>query len=193
MGLSVGLYFALLRALGTVLLFMAVLSVPSLYVCFVGKRVPHSDMDPIGIMLFTLANVNVDGSRNVTFAGKVLAAGDAALVISLCDFFYSLGFLVFLLLWLRRTRSNAKELDDAVISMADYSVGCLCCFCWLGPGSLYLSDWPGLGGCQWLLQMGCSSCQLAATGLSSPLAGDGHWAAKGYHYRSAHRSLQRPI
>ena len=99
------MYFALLRALGTVLLFMAVLSVPSLYVCFVGKRVPHSDMDPIGIMLFTLANVNVDGSRNVTFAGKVLAAGDA-------------------------------ELDDAVISMADYSVGCLCCFCWLGPGSL---------------------------------------------------------
>ena len=85
-------------------------------------RVSGSDLDPLKLSLFSLANVNVDGTRNITIMDKVYTPIQAAQLLSLSDFAYSVVFLVFVVFWRFRVRNVVDSIDEDVTSMTDYSV-----------------------------------------------------------------------
>ncbi len=94
--------------------------------------------------LFSLSNVNFDGSRNVTIMGKVYGPQAAAQLLSLADAAYSIVFLLFIVYWGRRVRGVADNIDEDVISMSDYSVSNE-----VTTGWQHLRDITGLGGHRW--------------------------------------------
>ncbi len=57
----------LARYLLVLFFLMSVLAAPSLYLARIGNRISTEEVDPLRINLFSLANVNVDPSHNVTY------------------------------------------------------------------------------------------------------------------------------
>ncbi len=124
MGTSVGLYFRLVKGLAITFFLMSIVAIPAMMVCYQGKRVSSSDLDPMKISLLSLANVNVDGTRNVTIMNKTYDAQAAGQLLSFSDFAASLVFLVFVFFWRARVNIVVEAIDADVVSMSDYSVRC---------------------------------------------------------------------
>lgn len=58
MGVSIGLYFRLMKYLSVLFFLMSVIAIPILWACRVGTRVSPQDIDPFKLNIWSLGNVN---------------------------------------------------------------------------------------------------------------------------------------
>jgi hypothetical protein len=121
-GVSVGLYFRFVKNLIALFVIMTVLALPILYLAYRGGRVNQKDVDPLGISVFSLANVNADISRNTTAFGYSVSPADGSQIIGLCDLAYSLLFLLFIWYWGRKLDATVDSIDEEITMTSDYSV-----------------------------------------------------------------------
>jgi hypothetical protein len=121
MGVSVALYFRLLKYFAVLFLLMSVLAVPALWICRMGGRIPREEIDPLKLNVWSLANVN---PVNVTALGRVWEASKASTLITLCDLGYSVLFLLFNVFWVRKVTAVVDEVEEGHVTASDYAVGC---------------------------------------------------------------------
>jgi hypothetical protein len=122
MGLSIALYFRMVKRLALLFLALTVIAVPTLYLCFHGEGVPDEDVDALSFNLLALGNVNTVANTTLPFGLGKLSPNTTSAVITYADVVYSLVFLLFLVRWRARISSLATEIDEEVITVSDYAV-----------------------------------------------------------------------
>ena len=116
-GVSVSVYFRLVKALAIVLFVMSIIAGPSLYISWSGGRIDPQDVDPLKTNLLSIANVNVDW-----ILGYALSPNDASELICLSDLAYSLAFMVFIFVWSVKFGKVLEAIDEEVTMTSDYAV-----------------------------------------------------------------------
>ena len=142
MGIGTGLYFRIIKYLAWTFFFMSVLAMPAIIITRSGNRVPEEDVDVLSMSLFSLANVGdavepeclllstqqlADdpagcNSTIITVLGRDFEETDISVILSLCDFAYSLLFMLFIWFLKIRIQYVVRCFERDVVSISDYAV-----------------------------------------------------------------------